>query len=76
MSQRPEWLKDMDSIMRYPLRVIYRDSLELPRSPSPTLSHSPPDITDTAEFLNGSELEETTILKDKAFVIVIAILRQ
>nr|XP_035924275.1 uncharacterized protein LOC118520372 isoform X5 [Halichoerus grypus] len=39
------------------------------------ISKSWPDTSDIAEVLNGSELEETTIWKDKAFVIVIAILR-
>lgn len=56
--------------------MISSTRLELPQTHSPALSQSWPDAKDIADVLNGSELEETAILKDKAFVIVIAILRQ
>lgn len=48
---------------------------EVPQSHSPTLSQSWSDTNDIGKVLGGSELEETTILKDKAFVVVITILR-
>lgn len=56
--------------------MISSTGLELPQTHSPALSQSWPNTKDVADILNGSEVEETAILKDKAFVVVIVILRQ